>query len=1372
MASQPSLAQSITPDGTLGAEASQVVPVGAVTDRIEAGAIRGSNLFHSFEAFSIDAGREVYFSNPTGVTNIFSRVTGTEGSEILGTLGVEGDASLYLLNPHGIVFGPNAQLDINGTFIGSTAGQFTLGDSLAFSASAPQAAPILNVSVEPGLQLGNATTGTIVVEGDLRVGQDLKLEANQVEIEGKISTQGNISIIATDSVLMNEGEVTTVLASDGLGKAGDIYINTRHFKAENRSLIASTSESEIKTERLNEQGTGDLRIIATDSFLLDGKIQGDGSIESNDRSQILTNQKAESFGFAGDIYIESDAFEVTHYSQILSKHEGEGGAGNITLEAGNSGIIRVINGSSVQSRTEPIGIGDSGDILLNAARIDVAHGTIYVGSLPEDQDPGRGDAGKVTLNASEEVNLSASVTPGFSRGTWIGSQMYGRGSSTEGIEINTKRFKMSQRSFLFSLADGIFPEAKGAGDIKVNATERFTIDNSEIISDQGDNSIGNAGKLSIFSPRIEARNGSRITSQSQGYGNGGQLSLQTNGGSIELINNVLLASNIGEEGVGRAGDIFIEARDILIIGPDTTIESINQSKSDSSRGGDIEIMAEGTLEMRGGVRILSSLGQSEFRRTNSDWSRDNNGEPIDFGLGSRGQAGDISIKVSLLKMDDSSLEASTFGLGDAGSINISAVDSIVITNSLDAVSSKVGIDSTGKVASGKAGDISISTPSLELLNGSRIISSTQGNGAAGNILVSVSGKATIRGEVDANTFNQKLSGILAGLTPEEKTQVQQGQISKDLLAKLTFSGEINTILNAEACASQACSSGLYSAAEQTSQGNDGQGGTISVLADELTLSGKARIDASTSSTRPAGSINLTTNRLDINDAQVSSSTTAEGAGGAIQIAATAAAIDIALQNDGEITAATSSSGRSGDLNLFATDSITISGKGTLSAETSGQGSAGNISIATNRFTLDEGTKLTNTATQAARPPANTDVPSANININANEMNLFGEVQILSDTQGSAQAGSLTLQPNGSDDLNINLRKQSRVSASTSGSGSGGSLLLSAPNHLRISGDGTLSAESRGSGSAGQVQVQAQRFTLEDGATLSTSTSGSGQGGNLKINVSDVVTLNNGARLVAQSTKESSNRGGNINLDVGTAVLLSNQSLIETDAEGRGDGGNITLVTPFLFGFENSDIIANARSGDGGKVNITANNIFNFQIQDGQNREQLQENSNNEVSASSETGTSGIISLNTPNVDPAGSLAELPSNLIDASNLIDRGLCAVGNTSEFVVTARGGLPSSPNDTLTATSGWEDWNLAELESHPRASQAQHSLKTVVALSSEQDHPPSPAIEAKYWGKAFNGNVVLYSTAQAAIQMRSPQCRQLQQQLNSNEATVKQP
>jgi len=138
----------ITPDDTLPTN-SVVTPLddlGFPVDRIDDGTIRGANLFHSFREFNVSEGRGAYFSNPAGVENILSRVTGSDPSDVLGMLGVLGNANLFLLNPNGIVFGPNASLDVGGSFVATTASAIGLGDTGIFSASEPVTSNLLSIS--------------------------------------------------------------------------------------------------------------------------------------------------------------------------------------------------------------------------------------------------------------------------------------------------------------------------------------------------------------------------------------------------------------------------------------------------------------------------------------------------------------------------------------------------------------------------------------------------------------------------------------------------------------------------------------------------------------------------------------------------------------------------------------------------------------------------------------------------------------------------------------------------------------------------------------------------------------------------------------------------------------------------------------------------------------------------------------------------------------------------------------------------------------------------------------------------------------------------------------------------------------------------
>ena len=130
----------------------------------------GQNLFHSFQEFNVNTGRGVYFNNPAGVQNIFSRITGTTRSQILGVLGVSGgNANLYLINPNGILFGPNASLDVGGSFVATTANAVQFGDQGSFSATNPtNPSPLLTVDPSAFLFTAIDRQATIVNQSAAR----------------------------------------------------------------------------------------------------------------------------------------------------------------------------------------------------------------------------------------------------------------------------------------------------------------------------------------------------------------------------------------------------------------------------------------------------------------------------------------------------------------------------------------------------------------------------------------------------------------------------------------------------------------------------------------------------------------------------------------------------------------------------------------------------------------------------------------------------------------------------------------------------------------------------------------------------------------------------------------------------------------------------------------------------------------------------------------------------------------------------------------------------------------------------------------------------------------------------------------------------
>ena len=103
----------VVPDNTVGTQVTQ----SGTAFQINNGIRSGNNLFHSFSQFSVPTNGSAIFNNVTDVQNIFSRVTGSQLSNIDGILKTQG--GLFLMNPNGIVFGPNARLELGGSFLGT-----------------------------------------------------------------------------------------------------------------------------------------------------------------------------------------------------------------------------------------------------------------------------------------------------------------------------------------------------------------------------------------------------------------------------------------------------------------------------------------------------------------------------------------------------------------------------------------------------------------------------------------------------------------------------------------------------------------------------------------------------------------------------------------------------------------------------------------------------------------------------------------------------------------------------------------------------------------------------------------------------------------------------------------------------------------------------------------------------------------------------------------------------------------------------------------------------------------------------------------------------------------------------------------------------
>ena len=196
----------ITSDGTLP-NPTLVKTLDQKHFTISEGSTVGSNLFHSFRRFSVPQNGAANFDNMATVQNIIGRITGGEISNIDGIISSNGKANLFLLNPNGFIFGPNAALNIGGSFLSSTANSMRFQDGTELEANANQVLPLLTSTVPIGLNFRGEVKGTIVNQANLAVkpGNTLALVGGDIIFNSGQATaeSGRIEIGSVNTGIVN-----------------------------------------------------------------------------------------------------------------------------------------------------------------------------------------------------------------------------------------------------------------------------------------------------------------------------------------------------------------------------------------------------------------------------------------------------------------------------------------------------------------------------------------------------------------------------------------------------------------------------------------------------------------------------------------------------------------------------------------------------------------------------------------------------------------------------------------------------------------------------------------------------------------------------------------------------------------------------------------------------------------------------------------------------------------------------------------------------------------------------------------------------------------------------------------------------------------
>ncbi len=985
---------NIVPDNTLGAESSIVTPNvdinGIKSEQLSGGAIRGANLFHSFQEFNVGQGRATYFANPVGIENILSRVTGSNASKILGRLGVLGNANLFLINPNGIIFGANASLDIRSSFVASTASSLKFADGKHFSATMPETSGLLTISVPIGLQLETNDSGTMKSAGNLTVGQNLTLAGGNLDLQGQLQAGENLTLQASDTVRLTDSAENPLIAKAGgdlivQGQAVDIfalnhptsvllsgedmvlrsantvagdahYITGGNFRIEQLDgklgNLFSPYDPIIRSRgnvTFNSYTGASLHILAGGSVNIPGNVTitgadtlansivenvtlSDGtsivSINGNAQPTIDIRSGTNAFGLPGN------TGSTAGFSGGLSTNDNRTSAdiaiGSITNRGGSVFLTNQYNPNTSLSggAIQVGGINTSSVVSGNAGSVTIdSRNSIKLNDTLLATVVSNGNGGAVTLKALNDITTNNIFTFVEYRGVGNGGNI--SLTSTQGA-INTSAGRLD--------AGATFGNG---GAITLNACNNITtgeLNTSKVDRNAG---IGNGGNISLTSTQgaIDTKAGTLYSFSDNG--NGGAVSLQA-------LNNITTGNISSFSQEGNGGDIALDANGSINTGIVSAYGgelSLLNRRAKKGNGGDITLKANGDINISnidayggtsgGDITFVSNAGISLKKSTIFSDTYDLDGS---------GKAGDINIQAKSIIVHGTLVSAAAYNQGNGGRLTVNASELIEIVGTADR--SLTGLF-TGTAGTGNGGELTINTQRLTVEKGAAIASFTLGFGEAGDLTVNASESVRLSGTSSDARTPSALSADTAGAKNAGDLRISTGRlIVQDgaAVSASTFgSGQGGkTIVNAtesvelSGASSNGFPSGLYAQSFGT-----GSAGDLTISTGQLTIKDKARITVAAGN---AADINVPSGPLDLQEVFgfIVPPRSAEGNAGNLDIFARI----IKLDNQAKITAETTF-GNGGNITLQNLD-LLLMRRGSEISTTAGTeqagGNGGNINI--------------------------------------------------------------------------------------------------------------------------------------------------------------------------------------------------------------------------------------------------------------------------------------------------------------------------------------------------------------------------------------------------------------------------------------------
>jgi filamentous hemagglutinin family protein len=673
-------------DGTLGASGPLTGPDFSIT--ADLGLRRGNNLFHSFSQFDLKAGDTAAFSGPGNIQNILSRVTGSQASRIDGTIRSDiVGANFYLINPKGVVFGPNAVVDVSGAFAASGADYLKLADDARFVAALDADDSVLSSAPVAAFGFLSGSGGGIEVHGSLTAGRDASLSL----VGSSVSIRDGARLEAANGQIQLRG----------VGLAGEVE-------------VPPPGPVGIPGDTLPDRGGGAGSIV----------IRG-GRLVINDATINATTSGGEV-----DVAL-TGSMEVVNGGQIVTGSTGTTRGGSILIDVpelsvdGQDGPLPTRIAAETRSGN-PEAVG--GNIVLNAESVEVRRGAeISVSSF------GAANAGRLEINAGI-LRMEGSDRPRFPTEVSANASPVIGGPSGAGGQIVIRTDSVEISKFAGILAATVGDAAAGAVDIE---TGQLKLVDGAVTTFTA--SAGSGGEIRIRASELTLDGPfatiSAFTTGLDGQspaGNGGVIRIEA--GRLELLNDAgISATTIGD---GRGGNIEITAGAMLLDAatfqpgsiPGITAASNPPffGNSEGGKGGDISIEA-GALTLRNGMIISTSTatagdgGNIHIAAESVDMDSRSSIQSESHNVG---VAGTISLASAAdIRLNNQSVISTSAPQSSGGDIQVEAGDEIRLVDS----------QITAQAGPGGGGNISVMAPSLIYLLDGTLTAQAVGDGGNLNI---------------------------------------------------------------------------------------------------------------------------------------------------------------------------------------------------------------------------------------------------------------------------------------------------------------------------------------------------------------------------------------------------------------------------------------------------------------------------------------------------------------------------------------------------------------------------------------------------------------------------------------------------------------